>query len=351
MKSFLNGLKVEINKMNYKLFVFGTIIVALGYVLIFVPTFFSPSESGYTQNVSYALRTNYTYVLNESFLLQNELSRKFSDIVYISVPMNATNQWSYLLSTSTEFSYIFYDTDKSPIIVYNITLDPNEKTWINLTFKVIVERYKLSFGNNLPWYTQEQVINLTGEKAYWPVGNETYVKIAKELSVGAKTPIDVAKNIANWIIGHLNYVIIPRIGGERAILYVNGRYVVYGDCEEVADVFVTLSRTLGIPSRVAHGLLLISHDERMYINFTDQGPVLSNNWGGHAWPQIYVRNFGWIDVEMLEGLVAKVGDLSENHIKFNIEEKKYYGSTIDSFCISSYLSLKYMEFSTRLISG
>ncbi|MGB9806324.1 MAG: transglutaminase-like domain-containing protein [Thermoproteota archaeon] len=337
--------------MNYKLFVFGIIIVALGYTLTFIPVFFNPSEGATSQNVSYALKTNYTYVLSESFLLQNELKRRVNDIVYVSVPMNTTNQWSFLLNTSSKFSYIFFDIDKSPILVYNITLNPSEKIWINLTFKVIVERYKLTFGNDVPWYTQEQTLNLTGEKTYWPVGNETYVKIANKLSANTKTPIEVAKNIANWIIDHLNYVIIPRIGGERAILYVNGKYMVYGDCEEVADVFVTLSRTLGIPSRVAHGLLLREHNEKMYINFTDQGPVLSNNWGGHAWPQMYVRNFGWIDVEMLEGLVAKVGDLSENHIKFNIEEKKYYGSTIDSFCISSYLSLKYMEFSTRLIGG
>lgn len=337
--------------MNYKLFVLGTIIVALGYVLNFTQNFFNPGEGSYTQNVSYAIKTNYTYFINESFLLQNGLARKVSDIVYVSVPMNTTNQWSYLLSTSNKFNYIFYDIDKSPIVVYNVTLEPNEKIWINLTFKVVVERYKLSFGNDLPWYTKDQVLNLTGEKTYWPVGNETYVKIANALSTDAKTPVEVAKNIANWIIEHLNYVIIPRIGGERAILYVNGRYVVYGDCEEVADVFVTLSRTLGIPSRVAHGLLLMEHNERMYVKFTDQGPILSPNWGGHAWPQMYIRNFGWIDIEMLEGLVAKVGDLSENHIKFNIEEKKYYGSTIDSFCISSYLNLKYMEFSTRLISG
>jgi transglutaminase-like putative cysteine protease len=337
--------------MNYKLFVFGTIIVALGYTLTFIPIFYNPSESTTSQNVSYDLKTNYTYILNESFLLQNELIRNVSDIVYVSVPMNTTNQWSFLLSTSSKFNYIFFDEDGSPILVYNVTLNPGEEIWINLTFKVIVERYKLTFGNDLPWYTQEQVLNLTGEKMYWPVGNETYVKIANKLSANAKTPTDVAKNIANWIIDHLNYNIVPRIGGERAILYLNGKYVVYGDCEEVADVFVTLSRTLGIPSRVAHGLLLMEHNEKMYINFTNQGPILSNNWGGHAWPQMYVRNFGWIDVEMLEGLVAKVGDLSENHIKFNIEEKKYYGSTIDSFCISSYLSLKYMEFSTRLISG
>lgn len=337
--------------MNYKLFVLGTIIVALGYTLTIIPTFYNSSRSEYNGNVSYALRENYTYILSEGFLLQNELSRKVNDTVYVSVPMNTTNQWSYLLNTSSKFSYIFYDIDKSPIVVYNVTLDPNEKIWINLTFKVIVERYKLSFENDLPWYTRDQVLNLTEEKTYWPVGNETYVKIANELSANAKTPVDVAKNIANWIIDHLNYVIIPRIGGERAILYVNGKYVVYGDCEEVADVFVTLSRTLGIPSRVAHGLLLMDHNEKMYINFTDNGPVLSPNWGGHAWPQMYIRNFGWIDVEMLEGLVAKVGDLSENHIKFNIEEKKFYGSTIDSFCISSYLSLEYMEFSTRLISG
>lgn len=336
--------------MNYKIFVFGTILVALGYVLTLVPIY-NPSGNTYNQNVSYSLRVNYTYTLNESFLLQNELSRKVSDIVYVSIPMNTTNQWSYLQWSSLDFGYIFYDIDKSPIVVYNITLEPGKRIWINMTFKVVVERYKLSFGNNLPWYTEEQVSNLTNEKPYWPVGNETYIKVAGGLLTNTKTPVDVAKNIANWIIDHLHYVVIPRIGGERSILYVNGGYVVYGDCEEVADVFVTLSRTLGIPSRVAHGLLLMEHDERMYVKFTDQGPILSNNWGGHAWPQMYIRNFGWIDVEMLEGLVAKVGDLSENHIKFNIEEKKYYGSTIDSFCISSYLSLSYMEFSTELVSG
>lgn len=336
--------------MNAKLLTLGTLIVALGYILT---TFSSTSlvSTSFNQSISYEIRKNYTYIVEETFLLQNKLERELNDTVYISVPMNTTNQFSIILSSSPAYDYIYNDIDGSPILVYKVTLKPNESIWINISSKVIVERYKLSFGEEIPWYSKEEVEKLTGEKHFWPVGNETYVSIANQLSKNIKSPVEASKEIAKWIIDHLNYIVVPRIGAERAILYRNGKYIVYGDCEEVADVFVTLARTLGIPSRVVHGILLMEHDEQMYAKIENGRLVLSSNWGGHAWPQIYVRNFGWIDVEMLEGLVPKVGDLSEMHIKFNIEEKKYYGSTIDSFCISSYLELSYMGISTRLIGG
>ncbi|MDW8034028.1 MAG: transglutaminase domain-containing protein, partial [Nitrososphaerota archaeon] len=107
---------------------------------------------------------------------------------------------------------------------------------------------------------------------------------------------------------------------------------------------------LGIRSRVAHGIYLLEDKDvvTMWIKTTDQGLELSDNWGGHAWPQIYVPKVGWIDVELLEGDVAKIGDFSQYHIKYGFEEKSFLGSTV-SYCRAMFLETNALYFTFRRV--
>lgn len=321
----------------------------MGFLLLFFP-WPSPAEpQGLEPVVQYIARDNFTYFVKQSFLLKNPFNTTILDTVYVSVPLNESRQMTRLIWSNAALMRIVNDKDGNPIFMYSMNLPENGEGWLNVTLEVTVESYNLRMDNT-PWPSPYEVANGTGGKRYWAVENNTYTSVAsKDIGPYVRDPISASKRIGSWILERLNYEVMSRRGAERALLVEGGRLVVRGDCEEVADVFVTLARGLGIRSRVAHGMLLISSDETMWAIRTDRGFDTSENWGGHAWPQVYVYPAGWVDVEMLEGMVVKVGDFSGSHIKYNFEEKKFMGSTIDNYCLTSYFEVVAMYFNFKRV--
>jgi len=293
----------------------------------------------------------YTYVLNQCFMLKNPFNNTMSDLVYVWIPVNASNQFVKLIEANIEPILRKSGEDGVEILVFNITMPANGTTWINVTLRVIVEAYRLVV-ENAPWLNLSQVEENTGGKRYWAVENETYISLAKKIGLEARDPVSASRMIGKWIVENNKYEPMLRKGAESALIIENGRLKVYGDCEEVADVFVTLTRILGIRSRVVHGIYLLEDKDvvTMWIKMSDRGLELSDNWGGHAWPQIYVPKIGWVDVELLEDYKVKIGDFSQYHIKYGFEEKSFLGSSV-SYCRAMFFETNALYFTFRRVSS
>jgi hypothetical protein len=336
------------NNVGYALASLGSFLLTMGFLMLFF--YPSPVEpQGREPGVRYTARENFTYRVEQSFLLRNDFNTTIADLVYVSLPLNESKQTTKVLWSNLVPLRKIVDEDENPIYVYNVSLTGKSEVWLNVSLEVTVESYSLSM-TDVPWPEPSEIIDSTKGKRYWAVDNRTYTSIVnKEISPYARDPISASQNIGSWILKRLKYEVMSRRGAERALLFEGGSLVLRGDCEEVADVFVTMARALGIRSRVVHGMLLVSYDERMWARWNGSDFETSDNWGGHAWPQVYVHPVGWVDVEMLEGMVVKVGDFSGRHIKYNFEERKFMGSTIDNYCITGYFDVLAMYFSFRRV--
>lgn len=335
----------------------GLVLTIIGITLIF-GSFWIQSQPFQDTDVNitfkevraeYLERRNYTYVLDQSFLLRNPSNNTVMDLVYMWLPVNASNQFVNLIQTSLTPLYRKSSEDGATMLVYNVSLPGGRAIWLNATLQVTVEKYSLIM-ENLPWLNYSQVEENTGGKRYWAVENQTCVSIAGEIGLDARDPVTASRKIGEWILDHLNYQPMARRGAERALIIENGKLTVFGDCEEVADVFVTLARILGIHSRVAHGIYLLEDKDvvTMWMRRTYLGFELSDNWGGHAWPQIYVPQVGWVDIELLEGETVKIGDFTQYHVKYGFEEKSFLGSTM-LYCQAMYLETDAFYFTFRRI--
>ncbi|MCX8183658.1 MAG: transglutaminase-like domain-containing protein [Crenarchaeota archaeon] len=340
--------------MQHAKLIIGIVLTVIGVSLVLG---FLPGKTKYSQvdqeaasrkaRVEYVEKRNYTYFLSQSFLLRNPSNNTVVDLVYMWLPVNSSNQFVRLLETSMEPLYGKSSEDGAAIIVYNVSLRGGETIWLNATLQVTVEKYRL-LTENIPWLNYSQVEKNTGGKRYWAVDNQTYVSIAQNIGLDTRDPIEACSSIGKWILARLDYQPTWRRGAEHALISRGGRLIVSGDCEEVADVFVTLARILGIRSRVAHGLYLLEDKDvvTMWIRRTETGYDTSDNWGGHAWPQIYVPQAGWVDVELLEGGTVKIGDFSQYHVKYGFEEKSFLGSTM-LYCQAMYLETDFFHFTFR----
>ncbi|MEM0345547.1 MAG: transglutaminase-like domain-containing protein [Thermofilaceae archaeon] len=290
-----------------------------------------------------------TYTIDASFLLANRYNFTVRDPVYIPLPQNTSFQQSFVVSIDPPPLRYVRDEDGNVYAIVEVEVPAQSKIWISARYKVIVTAYRLE-GEVYTWPPLEVVRRYTSSSGYWDIYNETLIELAYRVGF-AHWPTEVARRLAEWVVRRVNYrVQLSRLGSNHAVVRGFFDYAIVGDCVEVADVYVTLARILGLPARTAFGLLLTDISGRMWLNLStiaQEGEALLEHWGGHMWPQIYLPGLGWVDVDMLDGMKPNVGVYSERHIVFGFEETKYYGSALGSAPIPSYLRLEYVEYVYR----
>lgn len=288
------------------------------------------------------------YTINGRFLLVNNNNVTVNDYVYISVPQNTSFQKSFIIKIEPKPIRLLKDDDGNTFAVTLITASPRQRIWVNVTYRVIVTSYTIDETQSRGlWPASEILRRYTRSTRYWNIYNVTLIKIAYD-NAYADTPLQTVKKLASWVVSRVRYTVnLGRSGSDHALVYTGRGYAIVGDCVEVADVFITMARSLGVPARAAYGFLLRSYKEHMWLNMStveSEGDAILEHWGGHMWPQVYVEPYGWIDVDMLDGMAPNVGQFSARHIIFGFEETKYYGSSLTSSCIPSYMTLSYIEY-------
>lgn len=110
----------------------------------------------------------------------------------------------------------------------------------------------------------------------WPVDDPEIQKFAKVITGSSRTQREKLKAILNWFTSNRNI----RFGGD----ITGSRYGVkktleqkFGHCWDYSDVFVTLCRASGVPSRQVFGWL--------------------NGSEGHVWAEVLIEGEGWKHID------------------------------------------------------
>jgi len=333
----------------------GLVLITAGITLILSSLLVKPEHPEEDQyaalrkvRVDYAEKQSCTYFLDQSILLRNPSSETVVDLVYVWIPVNESHQFTRFLNSTLKPLFMKSDEEVA-ILVYNVSLTEGETMWLNVTLQVTVEGYRLLM-ENIPWLNRSQVEESTGGKGYWAVENRTYILVAKNIGLDARDPVEACRIVGEWIRRRLQYNEGPRKGANHALIEMGGELFVRGDCEEIADVFVTLTRILGIRSRVVHGLRLLGYREgsvTMWIKRTERGYEYSENWGGHAWSQMYLPQAGWVDFE-LGAYDVRIGDLTPYYVRYSFEEKGNLGSNVP-YCLTRNLEADLLYFVFRWV--
>jgi len=347
--------------MNMKVFMAGILILVVSAILVaYGDELFSqhiPSEKPKPKlsseiNIIYS---NITYDVRGVFILKNDKSIPLKDFVYVTIPRNTTYQKTTLISISPKPLRIQIDDDGNVFAVVEIFANPGEKKKISIEYIVKVSGYRIIYDDSQSYWPNIDIVRkLTSKTNYWNTENKTLIELAYRIGKG-DTPLEISRSIAKWMVEHVNYYVhFGRYGSDHAVAMCGIDYCVIGDCVEVADTYVTLARVHGIPARTVFGIYLFSHEEKQWLNYSslrEEGENILNHWGGHMWSQVYLPPWGWVDVELLEHMKPKVGDYSNYHIIYGIEETKYYGTLLTSTCLPSYLYLEYVELDFKPMEG
>ncbi len=138
----------------------------------------------------------------------------------------------------------------------------------------------------------------TESSQYWPVQSSLMDEIVNNKWF-------LTENMKNWVkkasLCVLDTIKVrenqeERLGAQRALIHG------IGDCDEFTDLFITLARLRGIPSRRLTGFYVTEHGKSVEA---------------HAWAEIYSPTLFWIPVDLA---LNNIGFHKENYVILKIEE-------------------------------
>lgn len=130
--------------------------------------------------------------------------------------------------------------------------------------------------------------------------NEEIIMLASELAAGEDDLYVVLFNLATWVQSNVDYSLntLTAEVSQKASWVLENRY---GVCDELTSLFIALARSLGIPARYVSGLA--------YTNWNG-----INDFGPHAWAEIYFPDYGWVPFDVTYG---EFGYIDASHIELH----------------------------------
>jgi len=154
------------------------------------------------------------------------------------------------------------------------------------------------FPSNLDEYTKAtQNIDITSE----------IKEKANELVEGESDYYTALIKIANFVKEHVEYDLNPSTKNSlkpASWVYNNKK----GACDEISNLYLSLLRSLKIPSRFVSGVVYSNKDY---------------SFGNHGWVEVYFPKYGWVPFDVTYG---QYGWIDPSHVKMMVSKDPSEGS-------------------------
>lgn len=211
--------------------------------------------------------------------------------------------------------------DKDGNLIATIGLGPKENVNVTVTgtAKILGKQIDIVNGGSVDIIPKQIREDYTKKEKYWDVEDEEVQSIAKELYDPSINTVENAKKVYDYVVENLDYDFgvltqdsVVRKGAKEAL--TNS---ISSACMEFTDVFITLTRAMGIPARELNGYAFTndSNSNPLSINFKNSDFL-------HAWPEFYDPNLGWIAVDPTWGNTSGLDyftKMDTNHFVFVIK--------------------------------
>ena len=190
---------------------------------------------------------------------------------------------------------------KDNLLLYKWSNPPIGNFDINYNARIITEnklpiiRNKISFPLNLenhPYTEPTEFIDI----------NEGIRNQALELAQGETDAYVVVFKLADWVGNNVKYdlsTLTAEVVQKSSWVFENKE----GVCDELTNLFISMSRSVGIPARFVSGLA--------YTN-------TKHEWVSHGWAEVYFPDVGWVPVDVTYGQIGWV-DPTHITLKENID--------------------------------
>jgi hypothetical protein len=266
------------------------VVLALSMLVLRRPTIVEPPDERtytYRSSVVYSNRGGQEIILDESLRV-------------FSLFANTSWQTIQLMTANRPYTRILDPDDNPAIRLEAPSVPPGDNITLSYTLRIVTQgreppNLNVQNAGNFSDIPQAFIADYCEAEGSWPVENETLRTLASEIWDGRGGPTNTLLTVtafADWI------GLYVRPGNHDIPWYPNETYDAReGDCDDQANLLITLCRILDIPAYLqvgglerpgsAHGEYWESH-----ISSSLKGIVY------HGWAVIYVPPWGWLPFDM-----------------------------------------------------
>jgi len=285
--------------------------------------------------VQFTLQNKLTYI-NDGSHVWNLTKEDAS----ISLFLNNSWQTVAVEDVSHQIIEVDVDEDGNPIAYLNIekwTLAPGENITIQVSYEIT------SMPRTLPEITLEASGTLKDiperlkeefceDEGCWLTKNQTLRELAQNLTGHEENVLAIVCNFVSWINENIDYKSFD------TPLYPNETYQLrQGDCDDQANLLITLCRIVGIPAYLQVGCVYVMgiSEETTWSGHLE---LLEVNVGWHGWATVYIPPWGWLPVDLtysdfpatqnpIDAITTAAATLQKTIILANITQSDYVADT------------------------
>ncbi|MEM2885896.1 MAG: transglutaminase-like domain-containing protein, partial [Thermoproteota archaeon] len=212
--------------------------------------------------------------------------------------LNTTTQTSYVLEFPPEGRILYDEQGNAYISIPETALQPGGSITARSTVKVLTET---SWGmgdvsaeagcfSSIP---EELVDQYCKQEGPYQTEDPRLIDLAEKIRHGSDCTsgnvLNVVEKMINWIDGNIKYEThVPPLYPNQTLLSGSG------DCDEKANLLITLCRIMRIPAYLQTGFVVQSDEAATYLD----GHYRSEGLVGHAWAMVYIPPWGWLPVDL-----------------------------------------------------
>jgi len=220
----------------------------------------------------------------------------------IGLFMNTTRQEVYLTNHSFSDRLFRRDVDGNYIAIVDFPrkrLQPGSSLEYQVDFRIIAkpqstpdidERNSHSL-DEIPLDLKERFLGAEGP---WQVDDPALVMLAREIVGNETNVLSIVKKMIIWIRSNISYQSweLPKYPNET----LRDRF---GDCDDQANLLITLCRICGIPAHLQIGCIYLPSRANKTNSYWDDHLVYKlMKIGWHGWAMAYIPPWGWLPIDL-----------------------------------------------------
>lgn len=215
----------------------------------------------------------------------------------IIIPRDVNNLEFYQKVYYDFFSHtpdeIKLDENDNLIVVYHVKSSEEMEVLITGYAEVGATNIKLNQRNSGTLddynnYDKDFLGQYLSDAKYWEVKNPKITDVVNRFTPHTTNIEEILNRTFSYVVDRINYLSVDRFGGNERRGAVGTLTNGSGVCMEYSDLFLTLARAQGIPTRAAFG-----------FGFD---PRAESNVEGHQWVISFIPTFGqWYDIDVAWG--------------------------------------------------
>jgi hypothetical protein len=243
-------------------------------------------------------------VFNFKIKYQLENTSIFPSNFEIALPPDIVNyqQVSYT-NINPRPRMIKVDSDGNTIAIFRLGSKKKLEVEATGSAKAFTPQINPDFGGNFSNITKDLIHKYTKEQKYWNTKSNKIIQTARKLKNDSLNVVKNAHLAYNFTVENLTYDFdaikkesVERHGSEAALTQ-KGNWT----CMEYSDLFIALTRTMGIPAREVDGYAFSGNESSKPLSLNlKTGDLL------HAWAEFYDSRYGWIQVDPTWGSTSGI---------------------------------------------